>query len=614
MKHGKRCLRAIAGAVSAMVMMTALHFPVHAATNKERFAALVREAWSTHAEDINISSLNMKLDEVKEEYYRLLYTDASWFYVSSSFSYGNTWFGTVGQVTVHYNYEKKDIPAMQERLDAVINAVTSACKPEWTDAEKVLFFHDYLAAFNQYDQTLEKIDAYTALVDGETICQGYSLAMCLLCRAVNIPCYVITSNSLEHMWNMVQVDGKWYQVDVTFDDGLPDKIGRAEHRYLLQSDAAMHADTHHDADDWVFYAPGVTSCDSDAYANAFWKESDDTMTALPDGSWLYTVHNDSSNVKYLEDIKTIVRRTYPDGRTEDIKTLPAYWQVNGKTYMTGFVTTSVYHDRIYFFESKCIKSMTLDGKDIRTEYTLTEEEQKKGNIYGMMTDGEGGIIYQIMPYATYVDGKNTIDVTYNSFQIVEQPDVTTTETTTTTTTTETTTTTTETTTTTTTTETTTTTTTTPEPITTTTETTTTPKPVTTTTETTTTPKPVTTTTETTTTPKPVTTTTETTTTPKPVTTTPETTTTPKPVTTTAATTVQETTKTTVKLHVTAYGDVNNDGVLTVADAVMLCRLVAEDKSVTVTPQGLVNADANNDGTVNGEDVTYILKRLAGLTR
>ena len=64
---------------------------------------------------------------------------------------------------------------------------------------------------------------------------------------------------------------------------------------------------------------------------------------------------------------------------------------------------------------------------------------------------------------------------------------------------------------------------------------------------------------------------------------------------------------------TKRGDVDCDGEVTVADAVMLARYNAEDKDVTVKPQGLINAEVDgNPDLLNGSDLTRLLEILAGL--
>lgn len=60
------------------------------------------------------------------------------------------------------------------------------------------------------------------------------------------------------------------------------------------------------------------------------------------------------------------------------------------------------------------------------------------------------------------------------------------------------------------------------------------------------------------------------------------------------------------------GDINQSGTLTVADAVLLARLLAEDPALHLTEEGIRHADMNGSGTPDAEDLTMILKRLANL--
>ena len=60
------------------------------------------------------------------------------------------------------------------------------------------------------------------------------------------------------------------------------------------------------------------------------------------------------------------------------------------------------------------------------------------------------------------------------------------------------------------------------------------------------------------------------------------------------------------------GDINVDGKTNISDAILLSRVLAEDPTVQVTPQGLDNADMNNSGAPDQEDIVILLKELAGL--
>ena len=59
------------------------------------------------------------------------------------------------------------------------------------------------------------------------------------------------------------------------------------------------------------------------------------------------------------------------------------------------------------------------------------------------------------------------------------------------------------------------------------------------------------------------------------------------------------------------GDVDCDGRVQIADAILLARYLAEDK-VTVTGNGLKNAELTGDTSLNSEDLIKLLEKLAGL--
>ena len=60
------------------------------------------------------------------------------------------------------------------------------------------------------------------------------------------------------------------------------------------------------------------------------------------------------------------------------------------------------------------------------------------------------------------------------------------------------------------------------------------------------------------------------------------------------------------------GDVNLDGSVTVCDAILLSRVTSEDITVAVSKIGIANADVNNDGTIDSEDVSKMLRLIAKL--
>jgi len=60
------------------------------------------------------------------------------------------------------------------------------------------------------------------------------------------------------------------------------------------------------------------------------------------------------------------------------------------------------------------------------------------------------------------------------------------------------------------------------------------------------------------------------------------------------------------------GDVNADGLVKIDDAILLSRVVAEDTAAVVPEAGQAAMNVNQDDFVDAEDVTAILRMIAGL--
>lgn len=62
----------------------------------------------------------------------------------------------------------------------------------------------------------------------------------------------------------------------------------------------------------------------------------------------------------------------------------------------------------------------------------------------------------------------------------------------------------------------------------------------------------------------------------------------------------------------SWGDVDCNGDVKIADVILLNRFIGEDTTITVSDQGILNADCEYDGETTPEDSTAILKYLAGM--
>lgn len=622
----RRSGKMISCLTASALLLSGQTLSVSAATPTETFQKRLLSAWDKLSGSVFISDLNLSETDVQDAFYNLLYTHPERFYVTSGYKF-TSFRNTVFEVQLQYNYDKKDIPTMIPKYDAAVQKIVDGCGDDWSDAQKLLYFHDYLAGTYEYDDSSTHYEPYSLLIEGSAVCQGYSLAMCSLCQAVDIPCYCVASKERGHMWNVVQVDGEWYHLDATFDDPSPDILGQCAHNYLLLSNSAMSKDNYHSAKDWVIYTNGDTvTFQSEKYDDAFWKISIDAAEVLPDGTMLMNLQTDSSTIQSASQIGVQALKIYgqPNGSfsTSSILSFNTFWRsTDNQIYANCYSYCDYYQGKIFFTSQNQIFVANADGSDKQIFYSLTPEEQQDGKIYGLRISDTGLLEYQVQWAPTYMDDSGNLPHTIHSIQLDNTlfPPQTTTSTTPTTTTTSTTTSTSTTITSTTTSTTTTTTTTTTSTTSTTTTTTTTSTTTCTTTSSTTSSTTVTSTTTRTTT---ATSTTRNTTSATSSTTARNTTTVPvsttkqvtKPLTTSITSTTAVTTTTTTKSVVkpTVYGDVNLDGKVKINDAVLLSRYNNEESAIRILSQGLVNADCNADAHLDAGDVAIILKIIVRL--
>ena len=123
--------------------------------------------------------------------------------------------------------------------------------------DKVKQIHDWIVDNTAYDTEAVGIDKPIAhsicgvFVEKKCVCEGYAKAFMYLCQKNGIDCIVsigqgVSDKSSEnHMWNYIRMeDGKWYCMDVTWDDPLVDgkDSGRVYYNYFLKGTESVHSD------------------------------------------------------------------------------------------------------------------------------------------------------------------------------------------------------------------------------------------------------------------------------------------------------------------------------------------------------------------------------------
>ncbi len=140
----------------------------------------------------------------------------------NSFYHINTKVSSSGEVSVEVTpkYSEEKIKKIN---DKVTNSIKYLGLRDLSDREKIAKIHDFIIKNSKYDndaaQGTSKYDstsAYGNLIEGYSVCSGYSDAMAIYLDILNIPNLKVSSSN--HIWNLVYIDGKWLHLDLTWDD------------------------------------------------------------------------------------------------------------------------------------------------------------------------------------------------------------------------------------------------------------------------------------------------------------------------------------------------------------------------------------------------------------
>ncbi|RXM73286.1 transglutaminase [Clostridium tetani] len=164
------------------------------------------------------------------------------------------------KITLKYRLPKKTMikqkTAVENKTKEFLNShITNSMK----DVEREIAIHDYLVKNAEYDvenykkgiTVPENHNAYGVLVLGKGVCESYAKAFYTVAKVAGLEVKYVTGignnapgRSENHAWNMVKLDGEWYNVDVTWDDPIynspKDKWIEVQYKYFNLPDSIMN--------------------------------------------------------------------------------------------------------------------------------------------------------------------------------------------------------------------------------------------------------------------------------------------------------------------------------------------------------------------------------------
>lgn len=248
-------------------------------------------------------------------------------------------------------------------LEEATKKALAVVKPEMSDLEKALVLHDYIALNTEYDyqgylngnlpNSVFTIEG--TLVEGKAVCQGYALAYQYLLNKVGIESKYVASSAMNHGWNLVKIFGRWYHVDVTWDDPVWDQLGQVKHQYFLLSDAGIMGLKHYSWEVWDNGTETAPAAVSEVYNTYFWRNIDT-------GIWYY-----KEKMYYMEISSTTVGQikcqSIYDSSATVLAMVDMKWPYVGMPnyYWGNSSKTILYNGQFYYSGPDALYRINLDG-------------------------------------------------------------------------------------------------------------------------------------------------------------------------------------------------------------------------------------------------------------
>lgn len=321
--------------------------------------------------------------------------------------------GYLYDISPKYLYSATEGKLKLENFDYTLEKILKDLSDDATDLEKVMYIHDYLALNSRYENGIS--DAYSFLTEGTGVCQGYALSFCALARKAGLKCIQASSDAQDHIWNLVEVDGEWYHIDVTWDDPVGDRIGHVSYEHFLKStnkilEVAVD-DYGNSREDWQIVGDMAVVCNSERFDSGYAWENDEWPFVKLNGEWYGIKYSSERHItlnKISNDFTTVSEVLDLGG---DI-----HWYVSGNS---GYFWDDVYSgfyalgNALFFNTSDSLECIYFENGKLITKKVdiskLTGETALK--IYGSYYNKEEGQI--VLQYQTSPNDSVHTDYTIN---------------------------------------------------------------------------------------------------------------------------------------------------------------------------------------------------------
>lgn len=161
------------------------------------------------------------------------------FWISKKYSYKYSDSGRVISVKINFNETINDLNKALNNFNREANAIIEeASRLEGDEAKERYVYNAIIDSVEPVKEAQLNQSAYSAIVNKESVCAGYSRAFQYIMQKLDIPCYFCSgyANGGNHAWNIVKIDGEYYNVDISWDDELGMKDDGTYRYYNVKDD------------------------------------------------------------------------------------------------------------------------------------------------------------------------------------------------------------------------------------------------------------------------------------------------------------------------------------------------------------------------------------------
>lgn len=238
---------------------TFAHYRSLLSTKQQELYDYLRVCIQQSRYEVDVTRFEMNLDQIAEAFFGLLNDDPSLFWMDGHVTgYGYN-LEKIETIELRTEYTLSEIEHAIDEFHRFADPVVQAAAKLDTELEQIRHIHDHLAATVDYTYGQNVYTADSAIVRKQAVCEGYAKAFVYFMNQLGIQSVYCTGSAggETHGWNLVQLDGAYYNVDITWDDpiGLPE--GEWRYDYFLKSDAALAES--HTRDEESLRLPACTS-------------------------------------------------------------------------------------------------------------------------------------------------------------------------------------------------------------------------------------------------------------------------------------------------------------------------------------------------------------------